>query len=95
MKSLIESINATLRNPDDINDVAKLKKELGQANARIVDLSLRLHSIINVAHNQQLSFGQLIDAHDRNDYEMVRSIMENMSARRIVFAASLKQEKPH
>jgi len=95
MKKMTDAIARTLRNPDEINDIKTLKVELRQANGRIMDLSLRLHSIVNVAHNQQLSFGQIIDAHDRNDYETVRSILESMSARRIVFAASLKKDKPH
>lgn len=95
MKKFIDSITRTLSNPDEIDSVISLKQELRSANARVVDLSMRLHSIVNVAHNQQLGFGQIIDAHDRNDYEMVRSILESMSARRIVFAASLKKDKPH
>jgi hypothetical protein len=90
MKKLAINMVTTLCNPTAIDNIAELREQLQRANVRIQDLTTRLHAIVHVAHDQQLGFGHIIDAHEKNDYESIRSILEAMSARRVIYAASSK-----
>ena len=92
MSEATDTVELTFHNPDALNDIRELRKELHRVNVSVATLSGKLRAMNEIAHHQAVLIESMVDAHEANDHAGVRLQLQRLSEHRASFKAP---KKPH